>query len=208
VFEKYVLQDQQMPALQTFGMEGFWGICFGGALLVVFTYARGDAHGSIEDFADTLSMWENSEFLLLSSLMFVFSVGMHGICYVGVIQRWSNMTNVILESCQTATVWLVALALYYAGYESWGAKWDQHAWLQLLGFVLLVLGNLIYNSLIRVPGFSYEEFGSALSPRMPRLLPLRFGMLPDTSPACSCGNDASAAYYELPAASQDRRMMQ
>ena len=47
--------------------------------------------------------------------------------------------------------------IYYAGAENYGQKWQKYTWVQVLGFVLLVLGTMIYNQVFKLPKFYYPE---------------------------------------------------
>ena len=35
------------------------------------------------------------------------------------------------------------------------AKWQSFAWLQLVGFVILIAGTFFYNEIVRIPGLRY-----------------------------------------------------
>lgn len=43
----------------------------------------------------------------------------------------------------------------------WGfslaVKWESFCWVQLIGFALLLAGSMIYNQVLRLPGFAYPE---------------------------------------------------
>lgn len=157
VFEEHLLQGLRVPATKALGMEGFWGVLLQGALLLVFNFAPGADHGVVEDLSDTVWMWSSSASLQLLSVSFIFGVGMCNICCFNVTKRISNLTRTLVDSCRTVVVWLVSLGLYYTGNQAWGSPWTEHSWLQLLGFVFLVIGNLVYNAVLHVPGFCYAE---------------------------------------------------
>eukprot|EP00928_Gymnodinium_smaydae_P045784 TRINITY_DN30483_c0_g1_i2.p1 TRINITY_DN30483_c0_g1~~TRINITY_DN30483_c0_g1_i2.p1 ORF type:complete len:442 (+),score=60.98 TRINITY_DN30483_c0_g1_i2:38-1363(+) len=156
VFEEHLMQGLSVSAKKTLGMEGLWGVIFMGLLLIVFANTPGKDNGVVENFADTLSMWQNSGTLQMLSFTYILSVGLCNICCFNVTKRISAMTRCLVDCCRTIVVWLVSLALYYSGHQAWGAPWTAHSSLQLCGFLLLILGTLLYNGAVRVPGFKYE----------------------------------------------------
>merc|ERR1712224_926367 len=82
---------------------------------------------------------------------------MCNICCLAITKRISAVTRCLVDSCRTLVVWLVSLVLFYSGHEAWGSPWTSYSWLQATGFVLLVLGTLIYNSVVQVPCFQYKH---------------------------------------------------
>ena len=53
----------------------------------------------------------------------------------------------VLDSLRTMVIWGFSL----------GIGWEKFCWVQVVGFVLLLTGTFIFNALIKVPGFSYED---------------------------------------------------
>lgn len=40
---------------------------------------------------------------------------------------------------------------------SLAVKWESFCWIQIIGFVFLLAGSMIYNQVLRVPGMFYPE---------------------------------------------------
>ena len=59
----------------------------------------------------------------------------------------------VLDSLRTMVIWGFSL----------GIGWEKFCWVQVVGFVLLLTGTFIFNALIKVPGFSYEDAPAASS---------------------------------------------
>lgn len=159
VFEEYLMQGCSVSAKKTLGMEGMWGFLFQGALLIVFTFTPGSDNGVTEDFTDTFAMYEGhgSGTLWVLTIGFIVSVGMCNMCCLAITKRISAVTRCLVDSCRTLVVWAVSLALFYGGYEAWGAPWTPNSWLQATGFIFLVVGTLIYNAVIKVPCMRYRQ---------------------------------------------------
>ena len=58
-------------------------------------------------------------------------------------------------------VWGIDLVIYYFIDTEFGEKWDQYSWVQVIGFLLLVLGTLTYNGVIKYPFLQYEQPANA-----------------------------------------------
>merc|ERR1712061_184866 len=77
----------------------------------------------------------------------------------------SAVHRTVLDALRTTIIWAIEVALDSAGYHTYGSSLKPHSWMQLLGFALLILGNLLYNGVVRLPCFSYAKEGEeALSP--------------------------------------------
>jgi hypothetical protein len=151
VFEEHLLQGRRVSAKKTVGLEGFWGMVFQGALLLVFCYIPGEDHGTQEYLPDTITMIAASYKLQLLLITFAFGVGGTNICSLTVAKRFSAVTRCIAGNLTTIVVWAVSLWLYYFVDRSLGAAWTPYSPLQLLGFIVIVYGAFVYNGFVRLP---------------------------------------------------------
>jgi len=62
----------------------------------------------------------------------------------------------IVDALALIAMWVVGLILYYTTDGKYGQPWNNYSYVQLGGFVLLVLGTAIYNEILRFPCFNYE----------------------------------------------------
>ena len=74
-------------------------------------------------------------------------------------KRLSAVVRTLIDALRTLSVWLVEIIIFYgiAPDSGYGEGWHQYSWLQVIGFALLVLGTLIYNSIIKFPCFNYDH---------------------------------------------------
>jgi hypothetical protein len=40
---------------------------------------------------------------------------------------------------------------------SLAVQWESFCWVQIIGFVLLLSGSMVYNQVVRIPGFTYPD---------------------------------------------------
>ena len=68
----------------------------------------------------------------------VVSIAFFNFAGISVTKEMSATTRMVLDSVRTLVIWGVSLAV----------GWQEFRWLQLLGFVVLVVGMCIYNDIV------------------------------------------------------------
>jgi hypothetical protein len=66
---------------------------------------------------------------------------------VSVTKHVNAATRMVLDSLRTMVIWGFSLAV----------GWEKFCWVQIIGFLLLLTGTVIYNGLVKVPGISYAD---------------------------------------------------
>ena len=56
-------------------------------------------------------------------------------------------TRVVLDSLRTMVIWGFSMAI----------GWETFCYVQIIGFSVLLLGTFVFNGILKVPGFAYEE---------------------------------------------------
>merc|ERR1712187_73897 len=115
--------------------------------------------GSYENVLDTLHMLGSKGVLDAFGLICMLSIAFFNFFGVTIGGELSAVHRTVLDALRTTIIWAVEVALGSLGYRTYGRSLTPHSWMQLLGFVLLILGNLLYNSVIRLPCFSYAKEG-------------------------------------------------
>jgi hypothetical protein len=113
------------------------------------------------------------EALLLISFV---SVLVYNICGVMVTQEASAVHHTFLDATRTIFVWMASVAVhYYPGADrSFGEPLTKWSGLQFIGFVVLLLGESVYDGLVKLPRrwFKQETVDPILSPvRIPSMSP-------------------------------------
>lgn len=152
VFEEKLLTGRvKTSAKKVVGMEGLWGLFFMIIALGCMTSVPGSDNGSYESLPDSLRMIRGSGVLLFFLITFMFSIAIYNLCGITVGKKLSAVVRCLVDSCRTIVVWAVNLILYYAGFEQYGTPWTDHTWLTVVGFLVLVLGTLLYNEVLPPP---------------------------------------------------------
>lgn len=66
----------------------------------------------------------------------------------------------LIDSLRTILVWVIDIIIFYLSKGSFGESWNAYSYVQLIGFSLLVIGTIVYNGVIKIPGLIYEQSGT------------------------------------------------
>ncbi|KAL3271119.1 hypothetical protein HHI36_021614 [Cryptolaemus montrouzieri] len=148
VEEKYV-SGLDIPALQAVGWEGLFGLVVLSILQVPFYFIKAGppftsySGASLEDALDAFVQIWNSWELMVAILGTVLSIAFFNFAGISVTKELSATTRMVLDSVRTLVIWVVSLIFM-------GQEFD---WLQLVGFIGLLIGMGLYNnvSVLGVP---------------------------------------------------------
>jgi len=141
VVEEKFLGQYTVPPLQMVGLEGLFGCGLG---IVALTILQ---HTGVEKVSEPLYMISNSTAVQLGCVLSMLSIAFFNWSGVTVTQRASAVARSTIDVSRTALIWVVELAL----------MWNTFSWMQLVGFVVLVAGTLVYNELIIIPGIEPDK---------------------------------------------------
>lgn len=158
VAEEWLLNDVDLPGMQIVGFEGFWGmlIMLSVAFPILYTLPGSDG-GHFENEGDTVAMLQNSPQLVQMILIYTFSCATYNMSGIAVTGALSAVHRVMLEALRTCIVWAFGLTVHY-GYDKhskFGEVWTPYSWLEVAGFLVLVLGQATYGAMIKFPGLTY-----------------------------------------------------
>ncbi|EER13714.1 hypothetical protein Pmar_PMAR015372 [Perkinsus marinus ATCC 50983] len=102
-------------------------------------------------------MIENNKNLQIMVGVYIVSVFTYNMAGMLVTYALSAVHRTMLEATRTAVIWICDLIIQYlvAPGSNFGEVWTAWSWLQLFGFLLLVMGQAVYSDLVKVPGFYY-----------------------------------------------------
>mmetsp|Transcript_2785 Transcript_2785/g.6407 ORF Transcript_2785/g.6407 Transcript_2785/m.6407 type:complete len:359 (+) Transcript_2785:210-1286(+) len=181
VAEERLLQDIDLHPFLIVGFEGMWGVIGMAVLYAILPYIPGNDNGKMEDMGDTVVMIENNTQLVKVIGVYIFSVFTYNIVGMYVTASLSAVHRSMLEASRTAIIWAIDLTINYTtSGNDFGEKWvNPWSFVQLGGFVLLVLGQSIYSQILIVPGFTYP-FTPLQTPASPAAVFHLPGDLPPT----------------------------
>lgn len=141
--EKFVYKHDVHP-LRAVGTEGLFGFFILSLLLIpMYFIIVGDFSNNprhvLEDALDAFCQIGHQPLILLALLGNTVSIAFFNFAGISVTKEISATTRMVLDSLRTLIIWVVSL----------GLGWEQFHGLQVLGFLVLLLGTALYNGLHR-----------------------------------------------------------
>jgi len=160
VAEEYLIKDLDLSPMDVVGYQGLWGVAQ--MILIVFPilyFLPGSDVGSQENTLDTLVMICNSLPIVAAVLGDVISCALLNMTGMRIIEQFSAMHMMMLDASRTMLVWVFDLIIYYAIDESslLAESWNHWSVLQLVGFIILLVGQATYSQVLRIPGLAYDK---------------------------------------------------
>jgi drug/metabolite transporter (DMT)-like permease len=151
-FEELLLTGRApTSAKKVVGMEGVWGTTYMIVILILMYFIHGGDNGHVEDTPEGLRLLTGNGFLAFLVVSYMMSISVYNLVGITVGKKMSAVVRCLVDSCRTVVVWVVNLMLHYLVDEKLGSAWQPHTWLQLVGFVILVFGTLLYNEVLTPP---------------------------------------------------------
>lgn len=163
--EKFVYKHNVHP-LKAVGTEGLFGFFILSLLLIPMYFIPAGSFGQyprfvLEDALDAFCQIGRQPMVLLALFGNTLSIAFFNFAGMSVTKEISATTRMVLDSLRTVVIWAVSLAL----------GWENFHGLQVLGFLVLLLGTSLYNGLhrpllaripccARLAGQMEEEVGS------------------------------------------------
>lgn len=165
VYQEIILVKYRCASLQLVAWEGIWGII----CLIIILPSIEFIPCNFEKKEDVCSMNEDGDYFIENNIFaikqmfenvpiflycFLQTISICAFNYYGImiVKYASSATRSVMDSTRTILVWLFFLVVPVQG------KTETFKGLQLCGFVILLLGQLIYNQLVTVSflGFDYH----------------------------------------------------
>ncbi|XP_053314437.1 solute carrier family 35 member F6 [Spea bombifrons] len=139
--EKFVYKHNVHP-LRAVGTEGFFGFIILTLLLIPFYYIpasdfSNNDRGVLEDSLDAFCQMGNQPLIIVALLGNISSIAFFNFAGISVTKEISATTRMVLDSLRTVVIWVVSLAV----------GWEKFHALQILGFIVLLVGTALYNGL-------------------------------------------------------------
>lgn len=169
VVEEKFITKHNVPPLLVVGWEGTFGFLTLSLLLVPMYYIpagqfSGNERGTLEDAIDAFVQIGNSAPLAVSLLLNIISIAFFNFAGVSVTKELSATTRMVLDSVRTLVIWVFTLAI----------KWETFQYLQPIGFVVLVIGMMLYNDVLILPFL--RQRGILQDEQVPEAMPVLDGV--------------------------------
>ena len=170
VSEEKILKNYDVPPLKAVGLEGMWGVLCYIILLFIFYFIRCESwydilkdNVCIEDGVGGEIRFENAIFafkqigdssdLKIFLSMYVLSIAFFNFSGLTISKYSSATSRTIVDTLRTVVVWTFFLVMPFVPEETK----ETFSWLQLLGFLILILGSLIYNEILVLKFWGFAD---------------------------------------------------
>jgi hypothetical protein len=155
VVEEKLLGDMEIHPLQVVGIEGVAGMCYYIILLPIFYVIPCEADGicsggHIEDTPAAIEEIGSSVLNMFLWLGFIISICFFNFTGVTTTKLTTSLARSTVDTVRTLFVWGISLALGWEQLSPFTA-------LEFFGFILLVIGTLIYNQIIVLKFWGLKE---------------------------------------------------
>ncbi|CAD5230387.1 unnamed protein product [Bursaphelenchus okinawaensis] len=147
VLEQQILHKYDVPPLLAVGLEGTFGFLILSAMMVPMyfitvpkTFSH-NPHQRLEDMFFALKQISEEPLIAVGLMGLIVSIGFFNFASISTTKRMNATTRIILESSRTLIIWMASIPMFG----------DKFIPLQVLGFILLVLGVFIYNDVLVGP---------------------------------------------------------
>lgn len=181
VEEKFVVGRDINP-LQAVGWEGFFGMTTLGTLLIpMYFIVTGHTDAGVptrlEDSLDGFCQIGNNWKIALGTFGSITSIAFFNFFGISITRELSATTRMVLDSIRTLVIWAVSLFLH----------WEAFQYLQVIGFLVLIFGTMLYNNIVPTPN-CLEKRGRVYSVNQPTgydQIDEKMPILPDRVPSDS-----------------------
>ncbi|CDH51456.1 integral membrane protein [Lichtheimia corymbifera JMRC:FSU:9682] len=146
VLEEKIMSRYRVTPLKAVGYEGSFGLFSTLAAMPILHVLFADKsvyfdlNVGFHDIFDVPAVWQTGIAIAISIAMFNW----FGLSITSQVSATARST---IDACRTLFIWMVSL---YLG-------WEQFSWIQVIGFVVMVIGTFYFNGVLRWPFPSDEE---------------------------------------------------
>ncbi|KAG9303144.1 hypothetical protein G9A89_005102 [Geosiphon pyriformis] len=144
VLEEKIMLKYRVKPLRAVGLEGIFGLItvIVGMIVLHFTYGVTHPGGyfnistGFHQIIDNSGVWK-------AGLAICFSIAFFNFFGLSVTRSISATARSTIDTTRIVFIWLVSLFL----------GWETFSWLQVIGFVVLIMGTFMFNGVINPPSF-------------------------------------------------------
>lgn len=152
--EAKLIKAYNIEPLYMVGAEGITGVAIYTVILPFLTTFKDcgppycSEFGYLEDVGNAFSQYFEYPRVLYCQLILLFSIACFNLSGVSITKYSSPAQRTVTDSTRTLFIWSISLKL----------GWETFHWIELLGFVFLIFGTLVFNEIIEAPKwFKYED---------------------------------------------------
>ena len=157
IVEEKLLGKYYLNPLKVVGWEGIWGVSFYVVLLFIFQFIKCKPteemcqYGRFEDSISAFQEMVSNPWILVLSIGTCFTIASFNAFGIAVTKYASAANRAVLDSSRTVLIWIFFLVVPV---QDWREKFLV---LQLVGFIFLIFGTLLFNEIIELPILGFDQ---------------------------------------------------
>ena len=165
VVEEKIVRSYTVDSFQMVGFEGMWGSIVYIVVLIIFqfikcndfntnlkknicAYKKDSGNIYLEDTIFALKQMIEKKILILLFMLYITSIGIFNISGINLMEYSSSAARAVLDNLRTILIWFYFLLIPQS--SNYKDLEENFKYLQLLGFILIIIGNLIYNEILDI----------------------------------------------------------
>ena len=186
VFQEKFIKHYDVHPFQLVGFEGLWGSLMYSVLLIIFQYVDcngwdvdvrkgicfyhdepkqvyNETSGDYYTVNETISRIEDSNYafrqmgdnaaLLVIYIFYIVSIAMYNIVGINLTKLVSSTARAVVDTVRTVFIWL-----FFLIFEPVANTKEDFYPLQLVGFILMVFGTIVYNEIVAIPWLGLDYY--------------------------------------------------
>ena len=150
--EEKFLGNVVIHPMEAVGIEGLCGSLYYVVLLAIMYAIPCDnenfcVNGHVEDSIQAFDQIFTHGLLCFLWLLSMMSLAIFNWTGISTTKHASSLARSTIDTCRTVLVWVLSMII----------GWEQFIWVQLIGFIVLILGTAIYNEVLVLPFFGLRE---------------------------------------------------
>jgi drug/metabolite transporter (DMT)-like permease len=175
VVEEKIVNKYDVHPLQMVGWEGIWGSLLYIIVLVIFYFIKcepgnklcfnykidGVKIARLDDWIFSFKQMGNSVYILIFSIFYICCISCYNYVGITITKYVSSPARAVMDNARTVLIWLFFLIPIWANTEDYKKCQEKFNFLQLIGFVFLIFGTLVYNEFIVLPFLNLDKYTKA-----------------------------------------------
>jgi len=134
VYEEIIINEYDVCVLDIVGYEGIWGVLISSIFVSCAYFLPGYSFGSLDNPIDAFTQTIFNHKLLIAFLLPMLVIGPFNYFGTSLTKYSSAMQRTLIDNSKVIIVWMISIYI----------KWEKVHILQIIGFVLIITGNILY----------------------------------------------------------------
>ena len=186
VFQEKFIKQYEVHPFQLVGFEGLWGSIMYSILLIIFQFSdctswdksfsegicfaynitNSEINKTTNEtyvYNETISRIEDTEFafqqmgdniaLLIVYIFYIVSIALYNIVGINLTKLVSSTARAVVDTVRTVFIWL-----FFLVFSPVEGTHENFYVVQLIGFIFMVCGTLVYNEIVTIPYFNLDYY--------------------------------------------------